>query len=179
MKLEANNSTPEVWERAKRMAYWDQGNITYFQWIALIAKEDQRAIQQSVNYMRAADFIELIGKKTFAKYWPEWRKFPSSFNPIKVAILNAAWSLFVVGDVSFPVNGQVSKFHPKKMITLRAVIHSDGTDSIYQIAQKIGRNYRRVYDDIQDFVQDGIVQLQEERRAGRITKVAKIPGLHF
>lgn len=174
----AKNSAPEAWERAKRMAYWDQGKITYPQWIASVKKDDQRAIQQGVSYMRAADFINLVGRKMFEKHWPEWRKLQPSSNSSKATILDAAWSLYVAGDVSFPVNAQVTKFHSKKIATLRAVICSDGTDSIYQIAKKLDRNYRRVYDDIQDFAQAGIVKILEERRAGRITKIAKVPGLH-
>ena len=176
--INKTSNAPEAWERAKRMAYWDQGNITYSQWIASVRKNDQRVIQQGVNYMRAVDFINLVGRKIFVKHWPEWRKLQFSSNSSKVPILDAAWSLHVAGDVSFPVDARVTRFHPKKMSTLRALVCSDGMDSIYQIARKVGRDYRRVYDDIQDFAQAGLVNILEEKRAGRVAKVAKVPGLH-
>ena len=173
------NREPEAWNRAKRMAFWDQGKFTYAQWRAAVNKGDLAVIRQSVNYMRAADFIDLSGEESFIKSWPAWRAAGSSLLSVtKVQILNAAWGYRVAGDVSFPVDVRVTRFHSKKRSTLRTLVRSDGTDSIYRLAKKTGRNYRRVYDDVQDFVKIGIVKLNEEIRSGRTVSVAKVPGVH-
>lgn len=178
MKDSTHKEVPESWERAKRMAFWDQGKFTYTQWISAIKKSDRSVIRQSVNYMRAADFIDLAGKKMFIKTWPTWRTLDSSLSLTKATILDAAWALFVVGDVSFPVDIRVTKFHSKKLSTLRTLIRSEGTASIYQLAKLVGRNYRRVHDDIKDFVEAGFVKVSEENRQGRVAMVAKVPGIH-
>lgn len=160
------------------MAFWDQGKFTYAQWRAAVKKNDRAVIQQSVNYMRAADFINLAGQQMFIKSWPAWRAMDVSLSSSKAPILDAAWSYFVAGDVSFPVDARLNRFHPKKLSTLRALIRSEGTDSIYQLAKRIGRNYRRVHDDIQDFADAGLVKIMEESRASRTAKIAKVPGIH-
>lgn len=179
MKDRSHNMEPNAWNRAKRMAFWDQGKFTYAQWCAAVKKGDLAVIRQSVNYMRAADFMDLSGKKLFIKSWPTWRATGSSLLSItKLHILDAAWGYMVAGDVSFPVDVRVTKFHPKKLSTLRALVRSEGTDSIYQLAKKTGRNYRRVHDDVRDFVKIGLVKLNEEIRSGRAASVAKVPGIH-
>lgn len=178
MKDRSHNMEPDAWNRARRMAFWDQGKFTYTQWMAAVKKGDRAVIRQGVNYMRASDFVALAGREFFIKSWPTWRTMDSSLSATKSHILDAAWSYFVVGDASFPVDVRVSRFHPKKLSALRTLVRSEGSDSIYQLAKKMGRNYRRVYDDVQDFVKAGLVKLNEEIRFGRAASIAKVPGIH-
>ncbi|MCX7192331.1 MAG: helix-turn-helix domain-containing protein [Proteobacteria bacterium] len=110
--------------------------------------------------------------------WPLLRS-ADELNENKKAILDAAWGFYVAGDVSFPVSASVTRFHPKKLGTLRVLAKSSGHDSIYQIAKMTGRDYRRVYDDIMDFVADGIAIVATEIRNGRKSKVARLHGLHI
>ncbi len=167
----------EIWERAKRMAFWDQGRMEYAKWRSAFKSGNANVIRQSINFMRAADLIALIGIKQFVKSWPSFRE-TDDLNENKRAILDAAWGLRVVGDVSFPVTASVTRFHPKKLGTLRVLAKSGGRDSIYQIAKMTGRDYRRVYDDIMDFVADGIAVISTETRNGRTAKIPRLHGLH-
>lgn len=168
----------EAWERAKRMAFWDQGKLDYAQWLPAFRSGNRNVIRQSINYMRAADLIDLVGKRQFIKAWPLLRSV-DEFDENKKAILDAAWGFYVASDVSFPVSASVTRFHPKKLGTLRTLAKSGGHDSIYQIAKLTGRNYRRVYDDIMDFVANGIAVVATEIRNGRKSKVARLHGLHI
>lgn len=128
--------------------------------------------------MRAADLIALAGKRQFIKAWPSLRDV-AGLDENKKAILDAAWGLYMVGDATFPVSAVVARFHSKKLGTLRVLAKANGQDSIYRIAQKNGRDYRRVYDDIMDFVEDGLVIVATETRNGRISKVPRLHGLHI
>lgn len=168
----------ESWERAKRMAFWDQGNIDFAKWLPAFKSDKANVTRQSINYMRAADLIALIGKKQFIKLWPHLR-MNAVLKESKKAILDSAWGLYVVGDVSFSVSASVARFHPKKLATLRVLAKSSGHDSIYQIAKKTGRNYRRVHDDIMDFVKGGLAVIGTEIRNGRTLKVPRLHGLHI
>lgn len=168
---------PEQWERAKRMAFWDQGNLAFPKWRNSFASEKPTVIRQSVNYMRSADLIELVGKKEFIKAWPKVRDL-DGLNTSKKSILDAAWSLYVAGDVSFPVVAAATRFHPKKMETLRAIVMLNERASIYQVAKRVGRDYRRVHDDVMAFVKAGIATLILEERNGKIAKVPRLFGIH-
>ncbi|MDX8386655.1 MAG: helix-turn-helix domain-containing protein [Gallionella sp.] len=167
----------ESWERAKRMAFWDQSNIDFSKWLSAFKAGKANVIRQSINYMRAADLIALIGKEQFIKIWPLFR-IEDELKENKIIILDAAWGLYTVGDTSFSVSASVTRFHPKKLGTLRILAKSSGHDSIYQIAKKTGRNYRRVHDDIMDFVKDGLAVIDTEKRNGRTLKVPRLHGLH-
>lgn len=168
----------EAWERAKRMAFWDQGKLDYAQWLPAFKSGNTNVMRQSVNYMRAADLIDLVGKRPFIKAWPLLRN-ADALNESKKAILDAAWGFYVAGDVSFPVSASATRFHPKKLGTLRVLAKSSGHESIYQIAKMTGRDYRRVHDDIMDFVADGIAVIATEIRNGRTSKVPRLHGLHI
>jgi len=176
--MKITESQIEVWERAKRMAFWDQGKLDYAKWLSAFKVGNTNLIQQSINYMRSADLIGLVGKRQFIKTWPLLRN-ADELNENKKAILDAAWGFYVAGDVSFPVTASVTRFHPKKLGTLRVLAKASGNDSIYQIAKMTGREYRRVYDDIMDFVADGIAVLATEIRNGRTSKVPRLHGLHL
>ncbi len=159
------------------MAFWDQGKLTYRHWLKDIKAAVPNVIRQSVNQMRASDLIALMGQKEFIQSWPSIREM-DVFNQNKRTILDAAWGFYAVGDTSFPVNACVTKFHPKKRATLRALASSTGNDSIYSIAKSTGRNPRRVYDDVHDFVGRGLVILEGGLSAGRKTLFPKVRGCH-
>ena len=135
-------------------------------------------IRQRVNQMRASDLITLMGQKEFMRSWPSIRE-SDVFNENKKTILDAAWSFYAVGDTSFPVDACVNKFHQKKRATLRALAKSAGNDSIYSIAKLTGRNPRRVYDDVHDFVDRGLVVLESGVSGGRKTLFPKVRGCNI
>lgn len=78
----------------------------------------------------------------------------------------------------FSVSAIVTYFHSKKLGTLRVLAKANGQGSIYRIAQKTGRDCRRVYNDIMDFVEDGLAIIATETRNGRISKVPRLHELH-
>jgi hypothetical protein len=176
--MKANHSQTEAWERAKRMAFWDQGNLEYAKWLPAFKSGKASVIRQSINYMRASDLIALTGRREFIKVWPLLRS-ADELNENKKAILDGVWGWYVAGDTSFPVYASPVRFHQKKLGTLRVLAKASGNDSIYQIAKMTGRDYRRVYDDIMDFVAEGIATISTETRNGRLSKVPRLYGIHL
>ncbi|MDT8377160.1 MAG: hypothetical protein RQ867_10560 [Mariprofundaceae bacterium] len=55
----------------------------------------------------------------------------------------------------------------KKKRELLAEIESSEAVSIYQLARRTGRNYRRVHDHVQEFIEAGLVQVRSEVCNGR------------
>ena len=55
----------------------------------------------------------------------------------------------------------------RKKRELLAEIERSESLSIYQLAKRTGRNYRRVYDHVQEFAAAGLVQTREEIHNGR------------
>lgn len=160
------------------MAFWDQGKLTYRNWLKDIKAKAPNVVRQSVNQMRASDLVVLMGKKEFIQSWPSMRD-GNVFNENKKTILDAAWGFYIAGDASFPVNECVIKFHPKKRETLRTIVRSAGNQSIYSIAKLAGRNPRRVYDDVHDFVDHGLVVLDSGLSNGRKTLFPKVRGCNI
>ena len=133
----------------------------------------------SIHAPRGAN-LEEITPSPYGLYPPEGEGFKPKrvFNENKHVILDAAWSLFVVGDATFRMNPCVLGYHPKKIATFRTLIKQRDRLSIYQIAKMLERNYRRVFDDINDFVIDGLVVLETEVRNGRACKIPRVFGIH-
>lgn len=169
---------PESWERAKRMAFWDQSKLTYPKWRSSFVSEKAAVVRQSINYMRPADLIGMIGEHKFVKLWPKIREL-DGLNANKKTILDAAWGLYVADDVSFRVTPAVARFHPKKLATLRILVKLTRSASIYEVAMMAGRDYRRVHDDVMEFVKAGIATIVPENRNGRIAKTPRIFGIHL
>ena len=68
----------------------------------------------------------------------------------------------------------MSGFHTKKRYTLKTIAESEGNESIYAIAKRMGRNYRRVFDDIKDFESKNLIELIEKKRKGRRYLIARL-----
>jgi hypothetical protein len=166
-----------VWARAKRMAFWDQGLLTQAQWTLRIKQLHANTLLQSIDRMRACDFIVLVSKTVFLKRWPQWRTL-ATYAPNKRIILDAVWARDVMGDVSAPVCEAALRFHPKRQATLRLLAGNTDITSIYDLAKRAGRNYRRVHDDVMAYEAAGIVALVRETRGGRTVKVPKVHGVH-
>jgi hypothetical protein len=169
--------TDDVWLRAKRMAFWDQGLLSQAQWHLRLKQLHINTLVQSVDRMRACDFIALLSQPVFLKRWPQWRRL-GTFNANKRIILDAVWARDVIGDSSGPVCEAVLKFHPKRQATLRLLASHTDISSIYDLAKRTGRNYRRVHDDVVAYEAAGIVRLVSETRGGRMVKVPKVLGVH-
>lgn len=61
----------------------------------------------------------------------------------------------------------------KKKRQLLDVIEQQEALPIYRLAQLTSRNYRRVYDHVQEFAAAGLVHIRQEQRSGRICSVVE------
>ena len=173
-----DQSIGQTWQRAKTMAFWDQGEYTHAAWRKEIRTAKPRALVQSVNYMRAADLIELMDRKVFIRTWPALRE-QAAFHKNKRVILDAAWAVYTVGAINIPVRECIIRFHPKKRSLLRVLAQSNGKQSIYALAKLAGRNPRRVYDDVHDFVAQGLAVFEQGISGGKKTLFPKLLGCHI
>jgi len=61
----------------------------------------------------------------------------------------------------------------KRKSELLAVIEETEPLSIYQLARRTGRNYRRVHDHVQVFARAGLVKIRPEVRNGRQSSIVE------
>ncbi|BBE51863.1 hypothetical protein OYT1_ch2348 [Ferriphaselus amnicola] len=129
--------------------------MTLNRWQAEIDLKNPEFIRASVNFMEPRNFIDLLGKENFIRKWGDFRKEDRLFED-KKAILDGAWSLYVVGDIGFRVVPEIALYPKKKLATLRLLVASNGDLNIYQIAKQLGRSYHRVHDDVVSFMAGGL-----------------------
>lgn len=170
-------SLDEIWARAKGMAFWDLGKLERDKWREMFDAGNVNIVCQSINFMRPVDLIRLLGVRDFLEKWIRLREM-HALSHNKRVILDAGWSYVVVGDATFRVTPCVLRYPPKKLQTLRVLLRQLDRPTIYQLAKLLGRNYRRVYDDINDFANDGIVAMESEIRNGRVCKIPQVFGIH-
>jgi len=61
----------------------------------------------------------------------------------------------------------------KRKVALLALIEESEPLSIYQLARKAGRNYRRVHDHVHDFAGLGWVRISQQIRNGRKVSIVE------
>jgi len=170
-------SDHKLWREARVSAFWDRPNLTHEKWRVAILKGDARGIvmlKQSMLYMKGNSFLELIGLQVFIDHYPDWRGFlvdNDSRTWTKKSILDALWSWRVCGTI-YMKNPTHEWFGlSKKQKETFYCISGDGYESIYQVAKRMNRNYRRTFDDVKKLIDLGIIQSRVKTVNGRKTVV--------
>ena len=77
------------------------------------------------------------------------------------------------GDNNMSYMTKSAKKPTKKKHELLAEIERSEAVSIYQLAKRIGRNYRRVHDHVQELAEAGLVQIRSEICNGRKASIVE------
>ncbi len=165
--------TSKVWLEARVIAFWDRPKLTFENWQKATLIRDARGdnmLKQSILTMDCSSFVELIGPLVFVAHYPDWRQLLTDENPrtrTKKCILDGLWSWRVCGTVYMknPTHGWFTL--TKKQKQTFYCISEFGYESIYQVAKRMKRNYRRVYDDVKKLLELGIIQSREKIINGR------------
>jgi DNA-binding CsgD family transcriptional regulator len=161
------------WEKARIAAFWDRPGLTREKWAATVLADNAKGdamLKQSMLYMNDGIFVLLVGMPVFVEFYPAWRKMLDDENPrtwLKRGLLDSRWSLEVCGTV-YMKNPTSEWFGlTKKQKETFRCISEHGCESVYQIAKRMGRNYRRVLDDVRRLSGIGVVQTREKAVNGR------------
>jgi hypothetical protein len=168
---------PDLWLDARVIAFWDRPKLTYENWLAAVLNSDSRAdtlLKQSMLHMKCSSFVELIGSQAFIDHYPEWRNLLTDDNPrtwTKKCLLDALWSWRVCGTAYMKNPTQAWFSLTKKQKETFYCISEFGYGSIYQVAKRMDRNYRRVFDDVKKLIDLGIIQSRDKIINGRKTVI--------
>jgi hypothetical protein len=162
-----------IWPEARVAAFWDRPKLTYDKWLIAIFKGDARSeimLKQSMLFMEVRHFVALIGVQRFIDHYPDWRKLLIDNDPrtwTRRGVMDSLWSWQVCGTI-YMKNPTHEWFQlTKKQKATFYCISEFGYESIYRVAKRMNRNYRRVLDDVKRLIALGVIQYRVKTVKGR------------
>lgn len=166
------------WTKIRNHAFWDQGLLTFEQWHERVMNGNSVILCRTVERMLPGVFIGLVGDDVFVRKWLEWRTIvrpvfeKDEFSQIgKRAsdFLDALWGFRVMGDLQFVPRADVLDLTKKQKDLLKSVMDAMIPISIYDLAKKANRNYRRVHEQVRLLESKGLTVSEMIRKNGRMT----------
>lgn len=164
-----------AWEISRVAAFWDRPGLTYEKWLKSIligdAKGDKMLLQ-SLLHMSNKNFIELVGLQLFIDHYPDWREHiddDSQRSIIKKCTLDSIWSQQVCGTAYMKHPTKEWFTLTKKQKETFYCIADFGYESIYKVAKRMTRNYKRTRDDVKQLINLGLIQSRERVINGKRT----------
>ena len=150
-------------QKTLKMAFWDR-TIPPAKWRKAICQGDpelyDNVIASSFKYLPMRWLVDQVGEERFVKRWPLLRgSLQDVHDPIAMQRLeawDALWGILSVGDSQYPIREEIISLGRKKLELLRTIV-THGVCSTYNLAKISGRNYSRVYKDVQYLVEEGLV----------------------
>lgn len=145
-----------------RRAFWS-GGMSYRKWRGIMRKGPEghrKAFWQSFHYLPMRWLLREIGEDRFIDVWPGIRSEFSTTSPGERTARDAwdaVWGLLAVGDSQYPVDPHVAGLSRKRREILRFIVCNPGI-SAYAVARKMKRDYSRVYKDIRELVEKGMIE---------------------
>jgi hypothetical protein len=168
-------SDMNIWHISRVAAFWDRPHLTHDKWLKSILIRDAKGdkmLLQSLIHMSDSYFIELVGLPVFIAHYPQWRELlidDMQRAIMKKCTLDARWSQEVCGTV-YVKHPTTEWFNlTKKQKETFMCISNFGYESIYQVAKRMQRNYRRVHDDVKRLIELKLIQAREKTVNGKRT----------
>jgi hypothetical protein len=158
-------------EKMLKMAFWDR-TVPPKKWKRAILAGDpapfRNVVIPSFKYLPTRWLLDQIGDEGFIRRWPLVRSLlHDSQDPIAMQRLetwDAIWGILSVGDSQYPVIPEIVSLGRKKLGLLRIIV-SHGACSTYSLYKISGRDYSRIYKDVQDLVERGLVTVHQKKTA--------------
>jgi len=159
-------------DKILRRAFWS-GEMEYKRWQRIMRGNlhgHRKVFYQSFLHLPISWLLHETGVKRFINIWPEIRdEFMDDSPSDRIARdgWDAVWGMATVGDSQYPVTLDTAELPRKRREVMRLVVTKPGI-SAYEIAKATGRNYSRVYKDIQLLVgKHMIISIKKEDSARR------------
>lgn len=170
-----------LWNKISRSVFQDR-NVPYQKFVETILSpthlEHQSITAQSLIMLPAYTFVELLGENVFIQNWIMIRdSIIINKNSVKdsAIILDTVWSSIVTGFSFIKPKLSIKKpLSTKLKLTFLEIVSKSNAMSIYQIKQNIGRSYNRVYEDIVNLEQLGLVSTHLIKKNNRNVKMVHI-----
>ena len=156
-----------------RRAFWS-GNLKDKDVCAILAHPEKhiRMAKALLAAMPVSAILQGMGEKGFIAKWPKIRTLifeaKEREDTRRLRLLDATWSVLVVGDSQYPVTDKTARLSKCRKGLLKVIAESPGI-SIYQLARQAQRQYSRVHKDVALLVEEGILEVVQNKNEGRQT----------
>jgi hypothetical protein len=110
-----------------------------------------------VQRMRVREFVYFYGKAAFVRDWPRLKAALPEDMARSSGMYDMAWSQLAGGSFNLRPVPQFDELASKQREFLVEAMRAPGS-SIYQIAKRLGMQYRRAHDHAQALIAQGIVR---------------------
>jgi len=137
--------------------------MSYRRWRGIMRRGPEghrKTFRQSFLYLPVRWLLHEIGEERFVEVWPGIRdefSMDSSEERTAVNAWDAVWGMIAAGDSQYPVDPDVAMISRKRREILQLIVRNPGI-SAYSVAKKTGRDYSRIYKDIQTLIEKGMIE---------------------
>lgn len=176
---------PRIAERemTTRCAFWS-GNLKYRDVCSIFAHPEKHINMAKVllTAMPVSAILQGMGEKGFVAKWPNIRTLifdaKERGDALRLRLLDAAWSVLVVGDSQYPVTDKTARLSKCRKDLLKVIAESPGI-SVYQLAKQTQRQYSRVHKDVALLVKEGILEVVKNKSEGRqVSNVSAVESIN-
>lgn len=146
----------QAWEKISKRVYWDR-DVPLALWRERVGQAHRSYLPEAVKRMHVREFIYFYGKDAFVLDWPRLK----AALPLDIAsssgMYDIFWSQLAGGSFNLRPVPQFYDLAAKQREFLIEAMRMPGS-SIYQIAKRLGMQYRRAHDHAQALIAQGIVR---------------------
>lgn len=146
----------QAWEAISKKIYWDR-DVPLALWRERVSEAHRSYLPEAVRRMHAREFIYFYGKDAFALDWPRLKAALPKDILSGSGMYDLAWSQLAGGSFNLRPVPQFYILAVRQREFLIEAMRVPGS-SIYQIAKRLGMQYRRAHDHAQALVVQGIVR---------------------
>lgn len=163
-KLESR-AWAQAWERISKRVYWDR-EVPLDLWREQASLAHRSYLPDAVRRMPVREFISFYGKDAFIRDWPRLKAaLPTAAAgvggaAISTGMYDMAWSQLVGQSFNLRPVPQFYDLAQKQRDFFIEAMRMPGS-SIYQIAKRLGMQYRRAHDHAQALISQGLVRDQQ------------------
>ncbi len=167
--LRASRDDDDNWATLSRKVFWDRA-VPLAKWRAGVSAGHRSYLPDSISVMTPAQFVRHYGKRAFVRDWPRLRAALPQEALRHAPRFDLAWSRAAGGGFNL---WPVPDFHllsGKRRLFLVSVAKTPG-QSIYEMANTLGVQYRRAHDHATSLIAAGKIRAVDAVQNGRRKKI--------
>jgi hypothetical protein len=146
----------QAWETISKKVYWDR-DVPLALWRERVSEAHHSYLPEAVRRMPVREFIYFYGKDRFVLDWPRLRAALPPDIASRCGMYDIFWSQLAGGGLNLRPVPQFYELATRQREFLVEAMRVPGS-SIYQIAKRLGMQYRRAHDHAQALIAQGIVR---------------------
>ena len=155
----------DSWESISKRVFWDR-DVPLQRWRDMVAHGHRSYLPGSIATMSPAEFVRFYGLAEFRRDWPTIRANLPAETMRYAGVFDLAWSVAVGGGWNLKPTPDFLAMPEKRRAFLTEVARYPGK-STYEIAKRLGLQYRRAHDHASWLIKAGDIRGVEATENGR------------